>query len=163
MKNIFILLFCFFSIYAFGSNRVQIELPKREPSLRVYGSDGRNMVERHEYKYEFASMKVMVNKDPESKTGYYVPKTQCEALDEFKALLPVSYFNRLNSAFNLDTPQYGGVDDAAVTERLYDVEVFLIKSWGLTSDNKIFNYTNKNDPLDLIWFLMGLDRNGKCK
>lgn len=76
-------------------------------------------------------MTVAMRVDLRSSSGYAVPKSFEEALEELRVILPPTFYQRLLRGFPDFLCKASYVNDAAVQDRFLDLLEFMTTSWNL--------------------------------
>lgn len=153
-KILFKLLFLYVAA-ACADERIFVELPIVDSTLKVFNGDGKLLNAPVVRKLEFRQVKLFLKKDPASSTGYFIPQSRCEAVAELQAMLPEDFYSRMlkNYMYVSEYRVNGFGNDRAVVERLVDLEEFLIKIWDLKHPNDIF-YMQTRTLFDFYYSLL---------
>lgn len=117
--------------------RTSESLPKASPRIIVVDSSSSAKGTISNYSGLFATMMVT----PKVKNGeYWKPKGLQEAALELSGMLPPKFTKRFSKYYGLGGSREtisGYTPDSDIEERLYDLDQYLINTWGLDSNSKL--------------------------
>lgn len=113
----------------------------RQPSMRVFGAQGKELTPRIQPSGEFSNLKLRVSYIREGTA--WVPESTADAAFALREMLPSEYYNRLIAGYSREWHRLMMSDDAAINERVGDVARYLKRIWGT-------DWSGKRDEFEML-------------
>lgn len=117
-----------------------------QPSMRVFGAQGKELTQRIQPLGEFSNLQVRVSYIREGSA--WVPGSTGEAAFALREMLPPDYYSRLLAGYSREWHRLMTSDDDAVNERVGDVARYLKRIWGE-------DWSGKRDEFEVLADIVG--------